>query len=105
MKIGVKSSSNLLWRLVLLPFQIIIRLIKSRHEEVKSANLTRAYAMVAIDANLIGCKNPKGVSTIKQSDLIADIFSINRVGVLVCTDHPKERYDTKKENIRRKLEK
>lgn len=102
---GISSCATLLWRSNPLSFKIVINLLKTRHDEVKSQHVNRAHPMIVIDANLIGYKTPKGMDAAKHVDFIACSFSSCGAGVLVHADHPAKRRHTKRESIRRKCEK
>ena len=84
---------------------MIINLIKTRFDEVKSKHVNCTHPTIVIDANLIGYKTPKGMDAAKHVDFIACSFSSCGVGVLVHADHPTKRHHAKRESIRRKCEK
>ena len=73
-------------------------LIKTRYEEIKIINSSRACHVVVMDTNLIGYKAANGMDTAKHAELLPTIFSSNSAGSLVRTDYPTNRYDTKKNN-------
>ena len=58
-------------------FKMIAHAIKSRHEDVKMTNPTRAHPVAVIDANLIGYKTPNRIEVAKHVELLATIFSSN----------------------------
>ena len=94
-----------MWRSVPLSFNMITHAIETRHEEIKLNNPTRTHPVVAIDANVLGCKTPSGMEAAKCVELLAAVFSSNSAGVLARADHPSKRHYTKREIIRRKCEK
>ena len=90
MKMGIKGCSNLMRSSRALSFYVMIHLIKTRHHEVKQYNMTRAFHVVVITANLIGYREPKSIDPARHVDHIDYIFSNNGVGDLVYADHPKQ---------------
>ena len=100
---GIKGCSDLMWSMTL-SFDIMTHLIKTRHHEVKQHNMTRAYPMVVIDANLIGYREPTCMDPARCVDSIASSFSNNSVRVLVYADDPTKRHNTMRDSIRRKCE-
>ena len=60
-------------------FNAIAHAIKTRHEEVKLTNPTRAHPVVVIDANLLGYKTPNGIEAAKHVEILATVFSSNSI--------------------------
>ena len=67
-------------------FKMIAHAIKSRHEDVKMTNPTRAHPVAVIDANLIGYKSPNGMEAEKYVELLPTIFIFSRsyFGIKFC---------------------